>query len=158
MAINETTTSRRGVAAMLAAAAAAIPAIMSKTAMAGETDPIFALIEQHKAAMAEHMRLLDIKSVISFRDEAYADAEEESDQAYDLVNDAQIDLLTTSPTTVAGAAAVLAYVASFWIEGDDSAKRGLPIYDPPMGRTDMDDAGDGFLPMIAAALQRLTLA
>jgi hypothetical protein len=130
---------------------------MSETVMAGETDPIFALIEQHKAAMTEHMRLLDIKSVIPFRDEAYADAEEESDQSYDLANDAQIALLTTSPTTVAGAAAVLAYVASFWIEGNETAERGLPVYES-LGRDEMLDAGEAFLPMIATALQRLTLA
>ena len=69
---------------------------------------------------------------------------------------AQMALLTTKPTTVAGAAAVLAYVASFWIE-DESGEKGLPIYET-LAHDEMLGAGDGFLPMIADALQRLTVA
>jgi hypothetical protein len=66
-------------------------------------------------------------------------------------------LLATKPTTVAGAAAVLAYVAGFWIEGNESSTKGLPIYES-YGEAEMLTAGDGFLPMIADALQRLTVA
>jgi hypothetical protein len=68
---------------------------------------------------------------------------------------AQMALLTTKPTTVAGAAAALAHVASFWIESDERSKKGLPIYES-YGEDAMLNAGDGFLPMIADALQRLT--
>jgi len=50
---------------------------------------------------------------------------------------------------------VLAHVASFWIEGDERSKKGLPIYES-YGEDAMLNAGDGFLPMIADALQRLT--
>src|SRR5271166_7102661 len=75
---------------------------------------------RRQVTIAEYVRLVDIKSAIPNTDEAYADADEESAEAYDSVNDAQMALLTTSPTTVAGAAAVLAYLAGFWIEGDDS--------------------------------------
>jgi hypothetical protein len=96
-------------------------------------------------------------SKIRFDNDAFLDGQEESDEAYDLMNDAQMALLTTSPTTVAGAAAVLAYVASFWIEGDDSSDKGLPDYEP-LTRDEMLSAGEGFLPMITAALQRLTVA
>ena len=126
------------------AVGAAIPAaLVTKTAQAGEPDPVFALIEQHKTAMAEYVRLVE--------------ANEKSDEAYELVDDAQTALLTTRPTTVAGAAAVLAYVASFWIEGDESGEKGLPIYET-LAHDEMLGAGDGFLPMIADALQRLTVA
>lgn len=55
----------------------------------------------------------------------------------------------------AGLHSVLAHVASFWIEGDESSKKGLPIYES-YGEDAMLNAGDGFLPMIADALQRLT--
>ena len=63
--------------------------------------------------MAEYVRLVE--------------ANAKSDDAYELVDDAQTALLTAKPTTIAGAAAVLAYVATFWIEGDDSSARGLPV-------------------------------
>jgi hypothetical protein len=141
---------------MLAAAATAIPAIVSKTATAGEQDPIFALIETHRAATAEYIRLVYIKSDIPMADaEAWLDAEEAESAAYGPMYDAQMELLSTRPTTIAGAAAVLAYVASFWIEGNESSKEGLPIYES-YGEDEMLTAGEGFLPMIADALQRLT--
>jgi hypothetical protein len=143
---------------MLAAAAAAIPAaVMPKTAAAGEQDPIGAAIEAHKAAMAEYLRLVSISSAIPFEDRAWHEADKETSVSCDLVRAAQLALLNTRPTTVAGAAAVLAYVASFWIEGDDSAEKGLPIYEP-LARDDMLSAGEGFLPMIAAALRQLAVA
>jgi hypothetical protein len=74
-----------------------------------------------------------------------------------VVCDAQLALLETRPTTVAGFAAVLEYVASFWIEGGESADRGFPIYEN-LASDELLDAGDGFLPMIADALKRLRTA
>src|SRR5271157_668098 len=61
------------------------------------------------------------------------------------------------PTTLAGAAAVLAYVASFWIDGDDSSEKGFPVYEC-LTHDEMLNAGEGFLPMLAEALQQLTAA
>ena len=73
----------------LAVAAVAVPAtVVSTVASATEPDPIFAAIEAHKAAMAEYVRLMNIKS-------------------YEPVEEAQTALLSTRPTTLAGAAAVL---------------------------------------------------
>jgi hypothetical protein len=44
-----------------------------------------------------------------------------------------------------------------WIEGNDSSERGLPVYEPlTLVHDDIRSIGDGFLPMIADALQRLT--
>src|SRR5689334_20798547 len=97
--------SRRAVTAMLAAAAAVVPAaVIPKTVQAGEQDPIFALIETHRAATAEYVRLVYIKSAINFDDEAFAAANDAEQSAYGPVVDAQMALLTTKPTTIAGAA------------------------------------------------------
>ena len=145
MTKTKSTTRREFVqrSAIALAVGAAIPAaVVTKAVHAGEPDPVFALIEAHRAATAEYVRLVE--------------ANEKSDAAYESVNDAQMPLLTTRPTTVAGAAAVLAYVASFWIE-DESGEKGLPIYET-LAHDEMLGAGDGFLPMIADALQRLTVA
>ena len=47
---------------------------------------------------------------------------------------------------------------AFWIE-DESGEKGLPIYEPlTLVHDDTPRVGDGFLPMIADALQRLTVA
>ncbi len=96
------------------------------------------------------------KTRIPFTDKAaWAKANEETDDASDEVCDAQVVLFNTRPTTVAGAAAVLEYVAAFWIDGGESADRGFPIYEN-LASDELLDAGDGFLPMIADALKHLS--
>ncbi len=118
-------------------------------------DPIFALIEAHKAAMAEYVRLISISSAIPFDDETWLEADAKTAGSYKPVKDAQTALLTTKPTTLAGAAAVLTYVASFWIEGNDSSERGLPVYETlTLMHDDIPSVGDGCLPMIADAGMR----
>ena len=125
-------------ATALAVGAVAVPAtVVSTVASAAGPDPIFALIEAHKGAMAESVKLGSV-------------------QSYELVDDAQTALLTTKPTTLAGAAAVLKYVSSFWIDGNDSSAKGLPVYEP-LAHDDELRAGNGFLPMIAVALQQFTV-
>ena len=87
-----------------------------------------------------------VKSAIPFADEeAWADADEAERAAYGPVVDAQMAMLTTKPTTVAGAAAVLAYMASFWIEGNESSAKGLPVYEG-YGQDEMLTAGEGIPP------------
>ena len=156
----ESTTRRQFVqrsAIALAAGAVAVPSAIISTAAAVEPDPIFELIEAHKAVMAEYSRLAKIWGQIPSDDKSYAEANEEADAAADVVSDAQIALFNTRPTTVAGAAAVLEHVAGFWIEGGDSADRGFPIYEN-LASDELLDVGDSFLPMIAAALKRLQTA
>jgi hypothetical protein len=146
MANDESTTRRQFVqrsATALAAGAVAVPSAVISTAAAVEPDPIFALIEAHKAAMAEYSRLATIWSQIPFEDEAYAEANEATQAAADMVSDAQLAVVKTSPTTVAGVAAVLEHVAGFWIEGGESADRGFPIYEN-LASDELLDAGDSF--------------
>ena len=44
-----------------------------------------------------------------------------------------------------------------WIEENESSARGLPVCET-LAHDDIRSVGDGFLPMIADALQRLTVA
>jgi len=128
------TTTRRAVLA----GAASLPAlaIIPATALAaGGVDPIFAAIEEHKAADA------------AFRDESVseeimAERGEEADQVL-------ADLLATRPTTISGCVAVLRHVDHHIAKYEDEATSlfGNSI-DP------LCSAGAAFLATIAAALDK----
>ncbi|MGJ0453463.1 MAG: hypothetical protein ACR65T_09600 [Methylocystis sp.] len=94
-------TTRRAIMAGLAAApVAGLPAIAGVVA---EADPIFAAIEKHQRAYA-----------------AFNQSEEGPDQdtACSVYFDANIDLYSTKPTTPAGAAKFLRFIADFLDEDD----------------------------------------
>ncbi|NUJ81432.1 hypothetical protein HUN39_15645 [Methylocystis sp. FS] len=96
-----TQTTRRAVMAGLAAApVAGLPAIAGG---ATEADPIFAAIEKYQRAYA-----------------AFNQSEEGPDQdaACSVYFDAEIDLHSTKPTTPAGAAKFLRFIANFLDEDD----------------------------------------
>jgi Homeodomain-like domain len=78
----------------------------------------------------------------------------ETAEASEIVCDAQVALMRTKPTTVAGAAAILRYVAAFWVDGDESSEKRLPIYET-LAHDEPLHAGDNFLPMIADALDQI---
>jgi hypothetical protein len=81
--------------------AAAIPMIAS------ESDPIFAKIETYERALAIRDQASGEWGSVSTSDhEAYAAAEDKFRDAADALEEAEGDLLTTVPTTAAGAAAV----------------------------------------------------
>jgi hypothetical protein len=126
----------------------------SMAAQASEPDPIFALIDAHKAAVAEFTRLCGISSAMPCAGDAFAEADAKTNAALDLADDVQIAVMSTKPTTVAGAAAVLRYVATFWVEANDSCDRGSPVYET-LALGDTLGAGEGFLPTIADAQERL---
>ncbi|MGJ0454181.1 MAG: hypothetical protein ACR65T_13280 [Methylocystis sp.] len=101
MAKQSHTPSRRDMLAGLAAApVAGLPAIAGVVA---EADPIFAAIEKHQCAYA-----------------AFNQSEEGPDQdaACSVYFDADIDLYSTKPTTPAGAAKFLRFIADFLDEDD----------------------------------------
>jgi hypothetical protein len=107
---RNTTTSRRallaGAPAVAAAALAGSNALAIAEAKAAEVDPIFAAIERHRAA--EEVG----NSRCSALDEAgTAEAEEELGALYDAIGTAEDELRETEPTTIAGAVALLRYVA-----------------------------------------------
>jgi hypothetical protein len=92
-------TNRRGLllGAVTAGAAASVAAIPAILAAADAPDPVFALLEAHKATWA---RLLALDDDIDFA------TEDEAGRAADA---ALGELATTPPTTLAGMRAVIAY-------------------------------------------------
>jgi hypothetical protein len=88
----------RGLGALTAGAAASVAAI-SPVAAAEPPDPVFGLLEAHKAAWA---RLLDLEN--------QTDDYETLEEAGRAVDVALNEITTTPPTTVAGMRAVMEYL------------------------------------------------
>jgi hypothetical protein len=114
-------TSRRAVLAG-AAALSALAAPASIAAATGspnepvEIDPIFEVIEAHRRALAQEARCCRAADVL--RDEYMpSGAEAALDEAQTLEYGALVDLLNVEPTTLAGVAAVLRYVAELSPDG-----------------------------------------
>jgi hypothetical protein len=104
--------SRRAILTAAPAAAAAVlagggvaNAIAIGMAKAGDVDPIFAVIDEHQAAWEAVVVAYD-------REDREYDDDEITDAAQERAGDAGYDLFTTAPTTVAGAAALLAYLGA----------------------------------------------
>ncbi|HEY5129391.1 MAG TPA: hypothetical protein VIJ35_19250 [Bradyrhizobium sp.] len=119
------------------AGAAALPALAIIPAMAGDTggvDPIFAAIEHHRAHCAVYW------SVEEVADDVMSARGVEADRAL-------TDLLTTSPTTVAGCAAVLRHVDQHIRQHEDEKTQIFANCTDPLC-----SAGATFLATIAAAL------
>jgi len=101
-----TTTSRRAILA----GAASLPALaIPAAAVTAPPDPILALIEAHKAAFRIRLQ----KLAIHFADEEDKGAEAASNKAMDASVSAAMSLVDTTPTTIAGVVALIAYVDSF---------------------------------------------
>jgi hypothetical protein len=103
-AVMNKPTSRRAILA----SAAALPALAIPIALAtAEPDPIFALIEEHKSANAAYAAALARVPQDGSPFEAF---EALSDAAGDVAHDVMEAILTTAPTTVAGAVTLLRYL------------------------------------------------
>jgi hypothetical protein len=105
------------------AAAAAIPAIArasSPPAIGSEADPIFAAIEAHREAMKAWDGALKawyrLEETLRFQKPkpGIAEAEEHANALDDRESDAAAELVATTPTTLAGALAVLRYVMGYY--------------------------------------------
>jgi hypothetical protein len=89
-------------------ALAALPALAAPAAViAAAPDPIFAAIEEHRAA---NLRLATAMQLDASRP---ADFDGPEAASWDEVNDAQMQLVDVTPTTVAGVVALLQYVEDF---------------------------------------------
>jgi hypothetical protein len=102
--------------ALVAGAAAALPAIAvlptaAAAALTHEPDPIFAAIEQWRQAWAAFG--VAVSKVDDLLQDApgFTAAEAECEEADDAANDAGYQLVLTPPTTLAGAAALLRFIA-----------------------------------------------
>jgi hypothetical protein len=171
---TDTLSRRRLLASVPAVAAAMAPVAASAlSALPADDDPVFATIEAHRASKralklaGERHAYLERTLPRAQRSWRYAiwepeppegcsDAPEwieatlEFADATELDFDAEAAVLTTQPTTLAGALTLLEYAAQD-TGGDgtflDSASR---CY-----REDVTDAAEAFLPMIAATLRKL---
>jgi hypothetical protein len=88
------------------------PAPLPPPAMAAGLDPIFAAIEAHKFAYLAWARAGSIKSHAAHGTPGYEKIEEADSATYDRLQEATVDLIGT-PTTLAGALALLDYVNAF---------------------------------------------
>jgi hypothetical protein len=115
-------------------------------APAATPDPIFALIEAHKAAQIEYKTALD-------RDPYFDTPAIKA--ACDAAMAAHAAVLSTRPTTLAGVAAVLAFAGTEMFDDDigDSV-----LVNADGGLPPLRDASRGFLPMIAETVARLSAA
>jgi ABC-type phosphate/phosphonate transport system substrate-binding protein len=132
-------TSRRAVLAGAAALPAlAVPAI----AMTAFADPIFAAIDRHKTAYAEFVRVVRLEEklhetipaerrtryhvedrynseMIANEDPAWTKYQDAWFATNDAADERAIDLLNVAPTSIAGVAALLDYVATFEKNGEE---------------------------------------
>ena len=111
-----TTTTRRTVLA----GAAALPALAAPSIVQASTDPIFALIERHKAAYRRHMECGQVASGTTSYELApdydaavLATAEAAAQAAFKASHAAAFALTKIQPTTIAGVLALLQHVDAF---------------------------------------------
>jgi hypothetical protein len=146
---NPLSTTRR--LALLGATAIPTTALWAPS-MCIELDPIFAKIETYERALAIRDQASgEWGSVLTSDHEAYAAAEDKFRDAADALAEAEGDLLTTVPTTAAGAAAALRLAASI-LHGSEADEG---IFEP-LANGDRLAAGANFLPMIADTIARLS--
>jgi hypothetical protein len=123
-------------------------------------DPIFGLIQRHRAATRAFAAAVSNKEKVQEVHWPWSDAPERiaADAQYDAASDAWQeaieDLLSTEPTTIAGVAAVLDYVnePSWGKEDDDKETILVEAFET------LQEAALAFLPMIASTLRRLASA
>jgi threonine aldolase len=111
--------SRRAIltAAPVAAAAALAGGTVANALAIGmakvaEADPIFAVIAAHRACIAELCAINDFVMNASDDTVLPEDIDERTNEANDRRMDAELILLTTDPTSVAGVVAALEYLSS----------------------------------------------
>jgi hypothetical protein len=86
-----------------------------------EVDPIFELIEKHKAACDVAREISDNRGDMHPHDPQYALTERAHERVHQARKDSFVELLACPPTSLAGVIAVLAHVGQQdWAYGDDS--------------------------------------
>jgi hypothetical protein len=130
--MQSTTTTRRALVTGLAGATAV--AATGLPAGAAEPDPIYAGIERHRAALAEVER-----------QEAGIDLPDAVEEAYADEGEAITDLVRTTPTTVAGCAALLRHLQEY----TDADLGSAPFADY---QNDLGEAGETLFGRLATVL------
>jgi hypothetical protein len=114
---------RRAVLAGIASAAALPIAAAIPTAAEATSDPAFALIAEKLAADVAHCEAIDAQGEFERRRDYSSDgaieAQDNSEDACHLANEADWKLVTTPPTTLAGVAAVLRFANRIEDDGNE---------------------------------------
>jgi hypothetical protein len=100
----------------LVTSAAALPALavpaVAIAASAGPDDPIFEAIEAHRNALLLRFEKGAVEVGLRYDDPRYAAASEQMQSAVDQLGEAEFELATTVPVTMAGVMALLRHVES----------------------------------------------
>jgi hypothetical protein len=115
--MTSTSTTHR---AVLAGGLAAVPAT-SLPALASP-DPILAAIRAHRRAVAAYQAAFEISGNMAAGDPGFPAAAAVTSRGFAALEDAGVRLIEVSPTTLAGVAAVLAYIAEC-AHGEDAVWR-----------------------------------
>ena len=104
--------SRRSVLGAIAAATAAVTVAGARpTDAAPAIDPIYAAIEKHKADGAAWDAVMNVRARYDEADDDETQRlQDAADEAWEPCEDAAIELLNTSPTTLAGIVAAIRYI------------------------------------------------
>jgi hypothetical protein len=117
-------------AGSLAAAAMASNDVPAAVTVPHGADPIYAVIERHRKALAEHIEAVRVEFAFEEAHDIEGERREEyqrlyaaSGTAYDEMDEAGCDLVNTRPTTLAGILALCQYIKPVFGEDDQP---GLP--------------------------------
>lgn len=123
----------------------AADAIRRSTPAPAEPDPIFAAIEAHRRRAGMFTAACNVSSPLCDDDPRHPAAQAVTDEASDAMRDAALDLVCIMPTTKAGAAALLHYIASEKLTGWSLPDR-IIVTDEDVAEEDEDDEhADSFL-------------
>ncbi|WP_079602840.1 hypothetical protein [Bradyrhizobium erythrophlei] len=146
-----------------AAGGAAALSLSPSRAAAPAVDPIYAAIERHKAAAVVWDAAVDVWAKLPdgpepMSTERWIERERINDASRDAMDDAGVDLINTSPTTLAGIARALNYIREQMLQDDG-------VYMPSSLRLADDTDGeypvawiDAFLDAIEQAASELDRA
>jgi hypothetical protein len=120
---TNTSPTRRNILGTIAAAGATALTLTPARALTA-ADPIFGIIERHRAARVAHKEAVRIE--FAFEElhmqgeklRQYQAFQEQTGDAWDRLEDASVDLVNTPPTTLAGIAALCRYLAPLLADQD----------------------------------------
>jgi hypothetical protein len=159
---NTTSPSRRTVLAGISIAAAPVAVAVEKSVatIVPGNDPIFAVLAEHRAATRTYLRASEISGSLEDETPEWNAAWTETQAAVKREHAALYEVLTTAPTTLAGAVAVLDHVGqdNFLGEAGDEDYGESLLSCQVHGGGLLAEAAERFPARLAATMRRLTAA
>jgi hypothetical protein len=140
----------------VALAAGATAALTDATAEAAKApDPIFAAIERHRTVMQPYDAAVDVRASYDERDESEVERMDAAvDVARERCTETAVDLINTSPTTIAGAVSALRYIRQQLKDDGEYIPHNL-IHESPGDARDTIGWIDAFLETVIEAMDDL---